>query len=118
MEDIAQIQFKPHQLGTTLLPQLFTIEDALAGPMDLTGAFITLQFRQWADGPLEYELSTTNGGISITDPTAGKFQTNEVKQFRPGIAAEYMIACKIVLPDNTTHEPFQGTWPMFENAVQ
>jgi hypothetical protein len=77
-------------------------------PLSLSGSQIDMQFRKDVDAPVTFELSTTNGGIVITDPSNGIIQivpTLITMQY-----GTYQYDLEIILADGTVKTYMKGTW--------
>jgi hypothetical protein len=77
-------------------------------PLILTGAKVLLQFRKEVDSPVALELSTDNGGITITDDLNGIISVPPVLiTMRYGI---YQYDLQVVLADGYTKTYMKGSW--------
>lgn len=110
------IRFKPHKKGTTLLPQLFQIEEVTVGPKDITGATIKLQFKTSPEGPVEFEMNNDpGGGLTVTNAVNGEFQTDQRILDIP--AFDYICAIEITYADGIRDEPMKWIWPIYQDIV-
>ena len=114
-----QLIFKKHKKGTTLLAQKFCFKkasgEAPLGPVNLTGCIITLQMKTDLKGEVEYEMSTTDGKIVITDALEGKFET--VQHILTIPAFDYICAIQINFPSGVVLEPMSWIWPINQDLV-
>jgi hypothetical protein len=77
-------------------------------PLTLSGANVGMQFRKQVDGPVTLELTTSNGGINITDPLNGVIQILPVLiTMQYGI---YQYDLEVTLADGTVKTYMKGTW--------
>lgn len=85
-------------------------------PFDITGACITMQFRNKIGGKLAFEWSTTDATISIISPT--EIYLLERKMNYP--AHKYYYDFTVVMPDanSTTYTYFEGTIEITQNISE
>ena len=77
--------------------------------LDLTNCVIEMQLRTQPGQPVALSLtSVENAGITITEPTEGKFQINEQVIDIP--AREYLYDIKITFPDGEVRRWIEGVF--------
>jgi len=77
-------------------------------PLPLSGANVLMQFRKDVDSPVALELSTDNGGVTITDPINGVLSVPPVlitMQY-----GTYHYDLQVVLPNGYTKTYMKGNW--------
>lgn len=85
-------------------------------PINLTGASIKAQFKRDVNGPVIFELSTTNGLFEITDATAGEFTR---KNFRVAVpAGRYISDLQVTFADGTVKTYADLDWSITPEATQ
>lgn len=85
-------------------------------PLNLTGATINIEFRfQNRLGPVSKLLSTSNGGITISNPTQGIFQMNQFTvDMMVGI---HFYDCEIIIGENFKKTYFGGTLNVMQDTT-
>lgn len=110
MSSIVTYNFKPHRAGDTFngLQLTYTVNDA---PVDLSEASIRLQLRRSVtDKRVALRLDTDNGGIVITDATAGQFTIPaQIVNIAPAV---YVHDLEITLANGTRKTRMVGEWPI------
>lgn len=86
-------------------------------PMNFTGASIRMMFRRdKATNPVAKELSTTNGGITISTPaTAGIFVVNPFVANIP--AGNYVHDIEITFADTSIKTYISGAWVLNQDVT-
>jgi hypothetical protein len=77
-------------------------------PVSLSGASIKMQLREDLDAPVVLELSTANGGITITNPLSGIFQIPPQIIDIPFDTYNYDI--QVTFPNGVIKTYIAGTW--------
>lgn len=83
--------------------------------LNLTGANIIMKLRQNNNINVYYELTTTNGNITINEPTNGKFNINQqIINFTP---AKYNYSIEVHLSNGNIYTYIQGIWTIIAQAI-
>jgi hypothetical protein len=85
-------------------------------PVSLSGANIKMQLREDIDSPVALELSTNNGGITITDPLNGVFQLPPQIIDVPFDTYNYDI--QVTFPNGTVKTYLAGTWQITPDVTE
>ena len=83
-------------------------------PLQLSGANILMQFRKDVDSPINLELSTANGGITIMNAVSG------IIQIPPALITmnygTYQYDLQVTLAGNYVKTYMKGTWKILPDT--
>jgi hypothetical protein len=107
--------FPDHLKGDTYEGTKFTINVNNA-PLSLTGAFIKMSLKTNKSAVRsDFDLSTTNGRLLITNATAGTFQV--VPQIIDIPATLYYYDIEITLPNGKVKTYIEGQWKIEQDVT-
>jgi hypothetical protein len=117
-------------MGDAYLPQFITVEDQWQGDTfagweftitrngvvkDLTAAEITMTFLP-NNRRSNTQVLTVGAGITLTDPTNGIFEVDEITPFNWD-SGEYSFDCEIKYADGEIKTPFKSVWKIHQDKT-
>jgi hypothetical protein len=102
------VNFDPVVKGNTFNQVLMTF------PFDITGACITMQFRNKVGGKLAFEWSTEDNTISVISAT----EIYLLARIMNYPAYTYYYDFTVVLPSGVTYTYFEGTLTITQNISE
>lgn len=117
--------------NTNYLPETITVQDQWQGDTfagweftitrnsvvkDLTGAEITLTFLLGNRRDTNTQVLTVGSGVTLTDPTNGIFEVDEITPFN-WVSGEYYFDCEIKYLDGEIKTPFRGIWKIHQDKT-
>ena len=95
----------------------FTVNLKVSGePLDITGATILFQVRQFIESPTHVVEKTQASGITITDAPGGQFTVNE---FVPDIdAGSYLYEVQVTTSDGKVRTVLGGSWRILDEVAR
>lgn len=113
--EIPTYDFDGHVKGNTFRSVGFRVSEN-GDPVDLTGAALLMQFKPSANADI-YALQLTDGlGMTITDPTDGKFEIDEQVIDIP--AGTYLWDIRITLASGFVFTWFRGSFRVYQNISE
>lgn len=114
---IPKIYNIPNQLkGDRFDGLIFTLQDALAAPIDLTGATVKIEFRRGSKtGNLQKRLSI-GSGVTMATPTLGKIQLDPfIVDFQPSI---YYYDVQLTFSATDVRTYIEGSMQVIQDVTQ
>lgn len=105
----ATYNFPSHVKGDTFRKRKITITKVInevISKEDLTGCEIIIQFKSTPTSPIQYQFSTLDNSILISNPSEGEFELQDkIIDVSP---ITYIYDCQIKFPDSRVKTYFGG----------